>query len=465
MPLASLEGRLRIPVDLVVATGVKKRNASNKEYPAEVDYFVFPWGRPTEEQRKAHEEKAAQRVDPRTLEEVRALYGEKPKALRCMLVAEWDQVDGTGREVSFSRNNEAWAAGGLKCIGHGEDRTNPDTADCSNPDWAKAISDRTHVKPLELSRGWQQVACWGSDCRKFLTLAEGPRDGGKKMAVGHDEDAACRPTMRLRAMLVHPTLDEALPNGERNPDYLRKLCYIQIGSGSWHAMVGLQGQFAVLRAEAGRSAFVPFELVRPAQETKHGGRTQIHYPLRARWNTAEVQRIGVLHPSRILLPPELLEAQRIAATAVPTDFRAVKHLYSPADQEQIEAQAALPRLSAPTIPPPGGGVATPPPLADPDRDAVLLEAEGDAELTQAERDALKTLVGLVDTDAREVRSAKLTQLAAAACEVMVGMGEPAPATVADTLNALRKRHEQPVRERLQAEAEEAQADPAAALGW
>jgi Recombination directionality factor-like len=467
MPLNSMEGRLRPPVELIIRTGVKKRNASNREYPSEVDFFVFPWGQPTEQQRKEHGDKAEQRIDPRTLAEVRELYGDKPKRLRMMLYAEWDQADATGREIALPMNNEAWGAGGLKCTGTGEDQHHPGIAQTRDPEWAQRIANRTHVQPQPIARAWRRIACWGSDCPKMVALAEGPREGDKKMALGHDEDAACKPIMRLRAWLLHPATETTLPNGERNPNYMRPLCFVQLTSSSWNAMLNLRGRFQVLRALATRSSFVPFDLVRPATETKHGGRTQTHWPLDITFNVEEVQSIGILHPSRILLPPELREqAARLAEAAPAHDFEAVKHLYSYADQERVES-SALPRLRAPVGPSEGGGAATPPPVTDPDRDAVLEEAEGNAELSQAQRDALKVLVGLRD-DRDPERGPKLQRLATATAQVMAELGEEVPSTWPEILAGLRARHEEPLRRLLQ-EQQQAEhrdvAELARAQGW
>jgi hypothetical protein len=208
---------------------------------------------------------------------------------------------------------------------------------------------------------------------------------------GHDEDAACRAVAILRAFLLHPQEDP------RSPDYCRVLGVIEIASGSRNAMIDVRSSFDLMRGfTGGRTAGVPFTLIRKPTKTFGGAGRQLHFPCAVEPAPEEWQRFGNTPLDQVFLTPaDRASLRNIEGAAV--ELESVRDLV-PA--------APTPRLVGPRRPEPGisrlsAGVEDD---DDPRRSAIGAgfdvsggleddDAEATRQLVPAERDELKALLG------------------------------------------------------------------------
>lgn len=306
MPIKGLSEARRVGRDFKIRLGIRwtkvdgervrvKRDDANRGYPAETDYFV---------------------IDEAT-DEVKKIYGEKPKSLRMALPFEYTAVlQTTGQELVWDLNNRAYGSNhGIRCIGHGRSQVDFDTAVTNDPAWAKRIEEATGYAP-ELVQGFTEprwrVRCMGRDCPKYLSMVEATdpdRPGKTKMvpAEGHDRDAACKAIAMLRGWLLHDELDP------KSPDYCRALGMAEIATGSINSMIDVPSGFDSMRPyTSGQTAHLPFTLVRKAVTTYRPTK-QIHWTLRVQFDPREIQMLAAIPPAERLITDEMRERLKLLA--------------------------------------------------------------------------------------------------------------------------------------------------------
>jgi hypothetical protein len=190
MPIAGISDKRRLPRLGKIRLGEKAVSEKTKqEYPKAVDYFVVP-------------------------DVVKAIYGEKPRALDIVIPHE-DQ------EIYFSQYYRRYGSGsGLICKGNG----------------VKAIY-------LDKETGeMQEVDCVPDECEAY-------------------EKKHCRATGFLQFLLP------------RVPG----LGVWQIDTSSYHSIINLNSAFELVRAAAGRVAFIPLKLIVRPQEVAPDGKKKVVY--------------------------------------------------------------------------------------------------------------------------------------------------------------------------------------------
>jgi hypothetical protein len=327
MPVRGLEDTVRIPrtFNIRLGTRVKKLQDGSRArlkvteeggYPTETEYFVLS--------------------DEEVSKEIRDLYGKEPKAIRLMLLTEYDAIDESRAELSLSLNNRAWRRRGLRCIGHGRAADEADVAYTNDGEWALRIAQAANAvaeklegperkqAPMSGAEVWR-VPCLGQDCPKYDRKVEGVKNGEKAMvqAEGHDTDAGCKVNIVLRAFLLHPDFAKIGKPGEREV-----LGAVQIASGSYNTIVQLRSAFKIMKNFTnGRTAGIPFTLIRKPTTTYTPTR-QIHWTLDLNWEPALWQQFATLPMNEMFLTDELRAYRRlINQQPLGLDFDAVRDLY------------------------------------------------------------------------------------------------------------------------------------------
>jgi Recombination directionality factor-like len=367
MPVRGLSERRRLPRDLKIALGVR---ANRNSPPKEVDYFVLS---------RDIDGKGDTTADPDMVKEAIRVYGPKPKELRMALLAELEAVDpNTGDEMVWNLWNRAYGSNaGLRCKGNGGDANLPGTAETIDKGWAEVIGKASNEKPELLPNNRYRVRCMGTDCPFYAATGE---DG--KLAPGH-ENGVCKKVAVLRAMLLYP---------DKNPDsenYNRPLGSIEIATSSVNAMIDVPSGLALMRSYAGRSAVVPFTLVRQPMYTYKTGK-KLHFIVKAKFDLQEVQRIGLIPANQAFLPLEMRETY-LRLRSAEVNFDSVRDLYP--GVKGLPAHEAEPKERIVHVVQEADGTDREEAVAEAQEEA----AEQDAELlrtaTEAERDELKDLAG------------------------------------------------------------------------
>ena len=208
--------------------GVKAISGSGAEYPKAVDYFVVP-------------------------EEVKAVYGEKPKDLDIMFPLEDENQFAPQFLKCYSRSQ------GLVCKGDGA------TA------WRKADIETGNVasgKTVEWD--WKEVPCNMQDCPEYLS---------KK----------CRRVMSLMFLL---------------PKVEGLGCW-QIDTSSFNSIVNINSMVKLLRGILGRCSMIPLTLVlRPRDVSPKGEKKKTVHVMDIKQNIklSSLAQIAQLPPGKVLMP-------------------------------------------------------------------------------------------------------------------------------------------------------------------
>ena len=372
MPIVGLSDRRRLPRMMRIRLGERREGRSGGTFPRETDYFVI---------------KAEDGATP----EVMSLYAGQPKRLRLMLPFEVDSLDPhSGDELVWNLNNRAYGRNvGLRCKGSGLSTEFPGTAETSDADWARRIAEVTREEAEPMANGRWRVRCLGSDCPKYWRTDDADRRA--RLVPGHDEDAACRAVAILRAFLLHPQADP------RSPDYCRVLGVIEIASGSRNTMIDVRSSFDLMRGfTGGRTAGVPFTLIRKPTQTFGGAGRQLHFPCAVEPAPEEWQRFGNTPLDQVFLSPaDRASLRNLEGGAVELD--SVRDLVPAASTPRLVGpERSGPRMSAPRSAVDGGDDPCGPAVGAAVEEAGL-EQEDDTgatrQLVAAERDELKALLG------------------------------------------------------------------------
>jgi len=229
----------RLPRLGKIRLGIKKRNAEGKEYPAEVDYFVFDPKTPSPEENE------------RLKQEFEKLYGKEPKQINIMFPV----ADPT---VFFAQDYKRYGSStSLQCKGDGVE------AVCASEEFAK---DLEIIGRSEM--GNPKVRCLGRDCPYY-------------------KNKKCGEIGILQFLLPE------MPG----------MGIWQIATGSYHSIVNVNSCLEYIRGICGRVHMIPLLLERRAQETAHEGKKRTHYILHINmdFRLADLQRLATIDPTKIML--------------------------------------------------------------------------------------------------------------------------------------------------------------------
>lgn len=239
MAIKGLSDIRRLPRLGKIRLGVKKKTASGKEYPTEVNYFICDPQTPSELENQ------------KIKEEFDQLYGEKPKTIRIMFPV-------ANPETYFPQFYKRYGSGtSLKCKGDGEE------ARCGTEEFSKGL---TQIRKDEM--GLPIVKCLGKECIYY-----------KKRECSEDA-----------------TLQVLLPE-------LPGAGVWQITTGSFHSIVNLNSCIDYIVAVCGRAHMIPLQLERREQEISYDGRKTKHYILHVNmdFRLADLQKYALIEPTKMLL--------------------------------------------------------------------------------------------------------------------------------------------------------------------
>jgi hypothetical protein len=131
-PIKGLSEKRMIPRLGKIRLGIKKTNATGKEYPVATDYFVLPKDHPQ-------------------YQDLVNLFGEQPKELRILIPTEDEEKWCSQYYRCYSRSR------GLVCKGDGETATRMVAKGTTNLVWKDA-------KEVEM----MDVACTGRECEIYM---------------------------------------------------------------------------------------------------------------------------------------------------------------------------------------------------------------------------------------------------------------------------------------------------------
>jgi len=228
MPIKGVSEVIRLPRLGKIRLGVKKETAEGVPYPSPTDYFVCP-------------------------DEVRKVFGEKPRELRIMLPTE----DETQWASQYLRCYSATR--GLICRGDG----------------------LTAVARAGIHSG--EVTEQESDITELLEVTCNP---GKCV---YYQQSQCRRVMNLQFLL---------------PDCPGFGVY-QLDTGSFYSIVNINSALRLIRGVCGRLSMIPLSLRLIEQEVRPEGikKTVRVLSLSARYSLAEIQRFAQMPPGQALLLP------------------------------------------------------------------------------------------------------------------------------------------------------------------
>jgi hypothetical protein len=258
MPIEGLTDIDRPPRQGMLRLGIKKKTASGKEYPSEVDYFILDPETPNEADKK------------KIIEKFHEVFGVNPKVIEVKLL--YSDIN-----KAFPQNYKRWGKNTpLKCIGNGK------TAVITAEDWGKGL-EQVGVD----ENGYTIVKCEGRKCI-YATTNE---DANNK---------ECKATATL-SVRIHQ---------------LGGLGVWQLTTGSFYSIINVNASIRDLVETYGRAHDIPLRLERRPQETSHKGKKAIHYTLHINEtaNTAEVamalQNSTDINTTET--PPEILDADNEA---------------------------------------------------------------------------------------------------------------------------------------------------------
>ena len=234
MPIKGISEIVRLPRLGKIRLGIKKENASGVSYPFPTEYFVCP-------------------------EEVRKVFGEKPRELRVMFPTE----DPTQWASQYLRCYSA--SRGLVCRGDGE--TAVAKIDIRTGEIAGKESIETEMK---------EITCNPAKCAYY-------------------QKGQCRRVMNLQFLL---------------PDCPGFGVY-QLDTSSFFSIVNVNSGLELIRGTCGRLSMLPLSLKLIEQEVQPEGKKKTVRVLRltAPYSLAEIQRYAQIPPGQaLLLPPPDNEA-------------------------------------------------------------------------------------------------------------------------------------------------------------
>jgi hypothetical protein len=260
MPIKGVSEVVRLPRLGKIRLGIKKENADGILYPSPTDYFVCP-------------------------EEVKKVFGEKPKELRIMFPTE---------------DETQWASQYLRCysesqrlICRGDGVTAIARIDISSGKIAGEESEATELR---------EITCNPARCAYHL-------------------NEECRRVMNLQFLL---------------PDCPGFGVY-QLDTSSFYSIVNINSSLELIRSVCGRLAMIPLSLKLVEQEALPEGKkkTVRVLNLAAPYSLAEIQKYAQTPPGQVLLlpapdseapddlfPPEILKMGKAAkqVTDISKDF-------------------------------------------------------------------------------------------------------------------------------------------------
>lgn len=234
MPIKGVTEVVRLPRLGKIRLGIKKENASGVSYPFQTEYFVCP-------------------------EEVRKVFGEKPRELRIMFPTE-DQTQWASQYLRCYS-----ASRGLVCRGDGE--TAVAKIDVRTGEIASKESAETEMK---------EITCNPAKCAYY-------------------QKAQCRRVMNLQFLL---------------PDCPGFGVY-QLDTSSFFSIVNVNSSLELIRGTCGRLSMLPLSLKLIGQEVQPEGKkkTVRVLSMTAPYSLAEIQRYAQIPPGQaLLLPPPDNEA-------------------------------------------------------------------------------------------------------------------------------------------------------------
>jgi hypothetical protein len=234
MPIKGVTEVVRLPRLGKIRLGIKKENASGVSYPFQTEYFVCP-------------------------EEVRKVFGEKPRELRIMFPTD-DQTQWASQYLRCYS-----ASRGLVCRGDGE--TAVAKIDVRTGEIASKESAETEMK---------EITCNPAKCAYY-------------------QKAQCRRVMNLQFLL---------------PDCLGFGVY-QLDTSSFFSIVNVNSSLELIRGTCGRLSMLPLSLKLIGQEVQPEGKkkTVRVLSMTAPYSLAEIQRYAQIPPGQaLLLPPPDNEA-------------------------------------------------------------------------------------------------------------------------------------------------------------
>ena len=234
MPIKGVTEVVRLPRLGKIRLGIKKENASGVSYPFQTEYFVCP-------------------------EEVRKVFGEKPRELRIMFPTD-DQTQWASQYLRCYS-----ASRGLVCRGDGE--TSVAKIDVRTGEIASKESAETEMK---------EITCNPAKCAYY-------------------QKAQCRRVMNLQFLL---------------PDCPGFGVY-QLDTSSFFSIVNVNSSLELIRGTCGRLSMLPLSLKLIGQEVQPEGKkkTVRVLSMTAPYSLAEIQRYAQIPPGQaLLLPPPDNEA-------------------------------------------------------------------------------------------------------------------------------------------------------------
>ena len=234
MPIKGVTEVVRLPRLGKIRLGIKKENASGVSYPFQTEYFVCP-------------------------EEVRKVFGEKPRELRIMFPTD-DQTQWASQYLRCYS-----ASRGLVCRGDGE--TAVAKIDVRTGEIASKESVETEMK---------EITCNPAKCAYY-------------------QKAQCRRVMNLQFLL---------------PDCPGFGVY-QLDTSSFFSIVNVNSSLELIRGTCGRLSMLPLSLKLIGQEVQPEGKkkTVRVLSMTAPYSLAEIQRYAQIPPGQaLLLPPPDNEA-------------------------------------------------------------------------------------------------------------------------------------------------------------
>ncbi len=234
MPIKGVTEVVRLPRLGKIRLGIKKENASGVSYPFQTEYFVCP-------------------------EEVRKVFGEKPRELRIMFPTD-DQTQWASQYLRCYS-----ASRGLVCRGDGE--TAVAKIDVRTGEIASKESAETEMK---------EITCNPAKCAYY-------------------QKAQCRRVMNLQFLL---------------PDCPGFGVY-QLDTSSFFSIVNVNSSLELIRGTCGRLSMLPLSLKLIGQEVQPEGKkkTVRVLSMTAPYSLAEIQRYAQIPPGQaLLLPPPDNEA-------------------------------------------------------------------------------------------------------------------------------------------------------------
>jgi len=392
MPINGMSGEFRPPRYAKVRLGYKPKG---KTYPRDVDVFVG----------RIEDGVTKDILDAYRATRIEDAEGETwnlGKSLRMLTYFEWDAMHPKkNTELVVGLMNRAWTHSKLRCSGTGGDE--PGEAFCRDEAFKTEIVKATKHKAVEVKGGWK-VICLGPECPMWHSHLE------------QNKAATCHHEMRFLAQLLHPTANP------EDPNYLKNFGSVEVVSGSFNGAIDVQSGLQLLRSVAGRSANVPFSLMRKPRTMLVDGKRVVKATLMVGFDNDEAIRFGYSDPRLSLVRPEVrkqLMAQRreqLALAQMEVDHDSVKDIvprleaprssesgrtdYPDAGSATGSGSSVAPSGSSPGAAVPGDTVPDSSTSVVGDRDQVIDDASGAASetdlnrlLTQDERNELKVLCG------------------------------------------------------------------------